>query len=147
MIPAIVLAAGKSSRMGRPKAALPLAGGDTFITRIVRTLLDGGVDDVVVVVGHEGDAVAASFAASGLPARFVVNPEYDRGQLSPYLLAKTYAVLGESGRVLPLLAEAVKRREVVAMGLRIEHDFQSLHGDSRFAALVAREGLPPLSAN
>ena len=34
MIPAIVLAAGKSSRMGRSKAALPLPGGDTFITRI-----------------------------------------------------------------------------------------------------------------
>ncbi len=82
VIPAIVLAAGRSSRMGRAKAALPLDGGDTFLTRIVRTLLEAGVDDVVVVVGHEPDAIATSFAASGLPARFVVNHEYDRGQLS-----------------------------------------------------------------
>jgi molybdenum cofactor cytidylyltransferase len=82
VIPAIVLAAGRSSRMGRAKAALPLDGGDTFLTRIVRTLLEAGVDDVVVVVGHEPDAIASAFVASGLPARFVVNHEYDRGQLS-----------------------------------------------------------------
>ena len=68
--------------MGQPKAALPLDAGDTFLTRIVRTLLDAGVDDVVVVVGHEADAIVQSFAPSGLPARFAVNKEYDRGQLS-----------------------------------------------------------------
>ena len=52
MIPALVLAAGRSSRMGRAKATLPLDGEDTFLTRIVRTFLEAGVDDVVVVVGH-----------------------------------------------------------------------------------------------
>src|SRR5216683_1714749 len=49
MIPAIVLAAGRSSRMGRAKATLPLDGGDSFLTRIVRTFLEAGVDDVIVV--------------------------------------------------------------------------------------------------
>jgi CTP:molybdopterin cytidylyltransferase MocA len=81
MVPGLVLAAGRSSRMGRAKATLPL-GSDTFLTRIVRTYLDAGVDDVVVVVGHEAENVVQSFAASGLPARFVVNRDYDRGQLS-----------------------------------------------------------------
>jgi molybdenum cofactor cytidylyltransferase len=33
-------------------------------------------------VGHDADAIAASFSTSGLPARFVVNRDYDRGQLS-----------------------------------------------------------------
>ena len=83
--PAIVLAAGRSSRMGRAKATLPAGDGHTFLTRIVRTFLDAGVDDVIVVVGHEADAIAGSFAASGLPARFVVNREYDQGQLSSLL--------------------------------------------------------------
>lgn len=68
--------------MGRAKATLPLGGGETFLTRIVRTFLDAGVDDVVVVVGHEAEAIVSSFAASGLPARFAINPDYDRGQLS-----------------------------------------------------------------
>jgi len=82
VIPAIVLAAGRSTRMGRAKPTLPLEGGDTFLTRIVRTFLDAGVDDIVVVVGHEADAVVASVAETGLPARFAVNRNYDRGQLS-----------------------------------------------------------------
>jgi CTP:molybdopterin cytidylyltransferase MocA len=82
VIPAIVLAAGRSSRMGRAKASLPLGGEETFLTRIVRTFLDAGVDDVVVVVGHEANSIVSTFVGSGLPARFVVNREYDRGQLS-----------------------------------------------------------------
>jgi molybdenum cofactor cytidylyltransferase len=85
MIPAIVLAAGRSSRMGRAKATLSVGDGHTFLTRIVQTFLDAGVDDVIVVVGHDADAIAASFAASGLPARLVVNRDYDRGQLSSLL--------------------------------------------------------------
>ena len=85
VIPAIVLAAGRSSRMGRAKATLPAGDGHTFLTRIVRTFLDADVDDVIVVVGHDADAIAASFSESGLPARFVVNRDYDRGQLSSLL--------------------------------------------------------------
>ncbi len=72
--------------MGRAKAALPLGENDTFLTRIVRTFLDAGVDDVVVVVGHDTETIVSSFAASGLPARFAVNPEYDRGQLSSLIV-------------------------------------------------------------
>ena len=68
--------------MGRAKATLPLDATDTFLTRIVRTFLEADVDDVVVVVGHEADAIVSSFSASGLPARFVVNHDYDRGQWS-----------------------------------------------------------------
>jgi molybdenum cofactor cytidylyltransferase len=84
VIPALVLAAGRSSRMGRAKATLPL-DDDTFLTRIVRTFLAAGVDDVIVVVGHEADQVIAGFAPSGLRARFVENRDYDRGQLSSLL--------------------------------------------------------------
>jgi len=88
VIPAIVLAAGKSSRMGRPKATLPLDGGDTFLTRIVRTFTDAGVEDVVVVVGHDADAILASYAnveSVAARARFVDNPDYEQGQLSSLL--------------------------------------------------------------
>ena len=85
VIPAVVLAAGRSSRMGRAKATLPAGGGHTFLSRIVRTFLDAGVDDVIVVVGHDAEQIAGSFSESGLPARFVVNSEYDKGQLSSLL--------------------------------------------------------------
>lgn len=81
MIPALVLAAGRSSRMGAAKATLPL-GSETFLSRIVRTFRDAGVDDVVVVLGHEAERIAGVAAHVRLPARVVVNAEYDRGQLS-----------------------------------------------------------------
>jgi molybdenum cofactor cytidylyltransferase len=82
MIPAIVLAAGKSTRMGRAKANLPIGDGETFLTRIVRTFQAAGVVDVVVVVGHDADSILTSFEASGAVARFVENPEYESGQWS-----------------------------------------------------------------
>ncbi len=85
MIPAIVLAAGKSSRMGRPKATLPLEGGDTFLTRILRTFADASVDDVVVVVGHDAEQIVSSLAGVDLAVRFVENPDYEQGQLSSLL--------------------------------------------------------------
>ena len=89
VIPAIVLAAGRSSRMGRAKATLPLDGGDTFLSRIVRTFLAAGVDDVVVVVGHDAEVIVKTFTESGLRARFVVNFDYDRGQLSSLVAGLT----------------------------------------------------------
>jgi molybdenum cofactor cytidylyltransferase len=81
VIPTLVLAAGRSSRMGRAKAMLPFDGDDSFLSHIVRTFLAAAVDDVVIVVGHEADAVVSAFPRD-LPARFVENRDYDRGQLS-----------------------------------------------------------------
>ena len=75
--------------MGRAKATLPLGADDTFLSRIVRTFLAAGVDDVVVVVGHDAEAIVNSFTNCGLRARFVVNADYDRGQLSSLLAGLT----------------------------------------------------------
>jgi molybdenum cofactor cytidylyltransferase len=115
MVPAIVLAAGKSSRMGRSKAMLPLAGGDTFLSRIVRTLGAAGVQDVVVVVGHSADAIVEAFAKTNLTARFVDNPSYERGQLSSLLTGLSVVdrpgVIGALVALVdaPLFAEATVR--------------------------------------
>ena len=85
VIPAIVLAAGKSSRMGRPKGTLPLVGGDTFVTRIVRTFAAAAIEDVVIVVGHDADAIVEAFSRTDLSATFVENADYEQGQLSSLL--------------------------------------------------------------
>jgi molybdenum cofactor cytidylyltransferase len=50
MIIAIIPAAGKSTRMGRPKLSLPL-GDRTVLERVIDTLLEGGIRKIVVVVG------------------------------------------------------------------------------------------------
>ncbi len=85
VIPALVLAAGRSSRMGRPKANLPLGDHDTFLSRIVRTFHMADVEDVVVVVGHSPAAIMEAFLRTGETARFVENPDFEQGQLSSFV--------------------------------------------------------------
>lgn len=82
IVGAVILAAGASSRMGRPKALLALPSGETFLARLCSTAQAAGVREVVVVVGHHADLVAIHADALRLPARVVRNPEPHRGQLS-----------------------------------------------------------------
>jgi CTP:molybdopterin cytidylyltransferase MocA len=84
MIPAIVLAAGLSSRMGRAKALLPLEH-ETFVERIVRSFLEAGVDDVVIVLGHDADVISDALHLAKVRARIVRNPGYLSGQFSSVL--------------------------------------------------------------
>jgi len=101
MIPAIVLAAGRSTRMGRAKALLPIGSGETFLSRIVRTLRDAEVDDVVVVIGHEPQEIIADVERRGLAVRFAVNPDFDKGQLSSLVAGLT--VIDRPGVVASLI--------------------------------------------
>jgi len=87
MIPALVLAAGKSSRMGRTKALLPVgSSGETFLHRIIRVLREGGADAVVVVIGGDAAAVRASLPRDDVQISAVENPRYEEGQLSSLLV-------------------------------------------------------------
>lgn len=88
MIPGVVLAAGASTRMGCPKALLPLGPGrDTFLERIVLTLAAASVDDIVVVLAPGAEAVARAVAELPVLVRAVENPDPSRGQLSSVLVA------------------------------------------------------------
>lgn len=80
MVPAIVLAAGASSRMGTPKALLRI-GNETFLGRILGVLRAAGLPDAVVVARPGEAALAAAAAAAGF-GRIVENPRADEGQLS-----------------------------------------------------------------
>ena len=83
MIAAVVLAAGFSSRMGRPKALLRAgASGGTFLDRIVGTLGAAGLEKMVVVLGADAPRIRAAIAAAHLPVEIVENPDPMRGQLS-----------------------------------------------------------------
>jgi molybdenum cofactor cytidylyltransferase len=78
VIAAIVLAAGTSTRMGRQKLTLPLADGRPLVRVVVEQVLAADLDDTVVVLG--GDAQAVAGALASLPVRTVVNPRYAEGQ-------------------------------------------------------------------
>jgi CTP:molybdopterin cytidylyltransferase MocA len=104
MYPAIVLAAGRSSRFGRPKA-LAAIGGTTFITQILRTLADAGVSEIVVVTRPADAAMEQEVAASGHVARIVVNPEPSRGQLSSLIAGLDAIDRPENGGAIVLLVD------------------------------------------
>ncbi|WP_436925245.1 nucleotidyltransferase family protein [Halosimplex amylolyticum] len=76
----VLLAAGTSSRFGEANKLLATHEGDPLVRHAARTLLEAGVDPVVVVVGHEADRVID--ALEGLDVAFVRNPDYRRGQAS-----------------------------------------------------------------
>lgn len=75
----IVLAAGTSRRLGRPKQLLDI-GGKPLVRHVVERCLASRLDAVSVVVGHQADAVRKALA--GLEIRFVFNPAYESGQAS-----------------------------------------------------------------
>lgn len=76
---AIVPAAGRSSRLGRPKALLPFRGS-TLIDRIASTLVAGGIDQLVVVAAPGESRLAEHCAHSDLTV--AVNRSVADGMLS-----------------------------------------------------------------
>jgi molybdenum cofactor cytidylyltransferase len=75
-IGAVVLAAGLSKRMGKPKMVLPW-GDQTVIEKVISTLLATEVKEVVVVTGGVNEEIKA--ALSGRPVQIVFNPDYADG--------------------------------------------------------------------
>jgi molybdenum cofactor cytidylyltransferase len=79
MLSAIVLAAGKSERMGRPKALLPI-GGRTFLENILDAISHTSIEDVFVVVGHHRKEIEERVALSSV----VFNPDYEQGMITSF---------------------------------------------------------------
>jgi molybdenum cofactor cytidylyltransferase len=84
MIVAVILSAGESSRMGQPKALLPV-DGIRFIEKITRALQATKVEKIVVVLGHNARDMREKIA--DLPVTILVNENYNHGQLSSLLVA------------------------------------------------------------
>src|SRR5262245_29579915 len=79
MVVAVILSAGESSRMGRPKALLPI-DGVRFVEKIVSTLKSTDVGNIIVVLGH--NAAEMQQKISDLPVTILINHDYKLGQLS-----------------------------------------------------------------
>jgi molybdenum cofactor cytidylyltransferase len=103
----VILAAGDSTRMGSPKAALLTPGGDTFVTRIVRTWRDAGVDDLVIVTGRHHDTVIDALARDGVSPtpRLVANPDPSRGQLSSLLCGMAAVIRSRTDGLMMTLVD------------------------------------------
>ena len=96
----LILAAGRSSRMGRDKALLEYRGR-TFLSHLTYLALPR-VDSMLVVLGHNAERIAESLPTSPR-VRVVVNRDYDRGMLSS--LQRGLSEIGEADWILWMLVD------------------------------------------
>ena len=152
MTAAIVLAAGLSRRMGRPKLLLEFKGRPV-IRHAVERVIAAGLHPVLVVTGAEHDALARALA--GLEVHLAVNPTPESGQGSSVgvgvsaLPAGTDAVLialgdqpGVPAEVIPALIEALKQPGKAIAAPRYADGLGNpvLFGSSVFQELLALGG-------
>ena len=101
-IGAVVLAAGRSTRMGGPNKLLAEVGGRPLVRIAAEEALASRARPVVVVTGHQRAEVEATLA--GLPVTFAHNPDYAEG-LSTSLRAGIAALPAEADGAIVLLGD------------------------------------------
>jgi molybdenum cofactor cytidylyltransferase len=81
-VSAVILAAGTSTRMGRAKQLLPL-GGTTVLACTIDNVRSAGLDQIVLVLGAEAEAIRRQLPQSLLEGlKVVVNQAYAQGMAS-----------------------------------------------------------------
>jgi molybdenum cofactor cytidylyltransferase len=101
-IAAIVLAAGRSTRMGAANKLVADVGGKPMVRHAVEAALASHARPVLVVTGHQAGDVRAALA--GLDVTFVANPDFAQG-LSSSLKAGIRAVPTDATGALVLLGD------------------------------------------
>src|SRR5260221_11631918 len=76
-VAAIILAAGRSTRMGGPNKLLAELGGKPLVRIVTEQALASKAQGVIVVTGHQADEVRKTL--QGLKVTFVHNPDFAGG--------------------------------------------------------------------
>ena len=131
----IILAAGRGSRMGTPKQLLPL-GGRPLLQHVVDAAAEA-LDDVILVLGHEAEAIVA---ALDLPpgVRVVVNPDHPEGLSTslragldhvPEAALAVAVILGDQPEIRPDAIRAVVAAQATSGApiLRASHRGRASH--------------------
>ena len=117
VVAAVVLAAGQSRRMGRPKALLPTASGETFVARALRAFTDAGLAHVAVVGRRDDERLCEAVGATDSRVAYLCNTHPESGQLSSVLVGISYALRVQAGAlmVLPVDMPYVRVSTVAAL--------------------------------
>jgi molybdenum cofactor cytidylyltransferase len=150
MIAGLILAAGESSRMGTPKATLAYRGR-TFLELIVQTLQAGGLERLVVVLGHQAEEIQRQVKIEA--AQVVVNADYRLGQTSSLQAGLRALIADDLEAVLlclvdhPAVCAETVRRIVAAFRQRgAPVVIPTYHGRRGHPVLIARQVFDALLA-
>ena len=150
MIAGLILAAGESSRMGTPKATLAYRGR-TFLERIVQALREGGLERLVVVLGHQAEDIQRQIKIE--TAQVVINPDYRSGQTSSLQAGLRALIADDLEAVLLCLvdhpavsAETVRRIVAAFRQSGAPVVIPTYHGRRGHPALIGRQVFEELLA-
>jgi len=104
MIWAMILAAGESKRMGKPKLLLPY-GEKTIIETIVKTVVSSNVENTLVILGSDREKIEEKI--KNFPVKIVYNRDFRSGMLSS-VQCGFKAVPEETRAVLVVLGDQPK---------------------------------------
>ena len=148
-VAAVVLAAGRSRRMGRPKLGLPW-GATTVIGQVVSVLDAAGLGELLVVTGAAREEVAACLAGSR--ARLVHNPHFAEWEMLVSLQAGLAALLeapaSPAGRPLEAALVCLGDQPQIELGVvqRLLDEFTQGRPGLVFPSYQMRRGHPWLVA-
>lgn len=133
-IAAVVLAAGKSTRMAPfNKLLVTDKAGKPMIARVVDNVLSSGARPVIVVTGHRADDIRAALA--GRPVTYVASPNYEAG-LSESLKSGIAAVPTEARAAIVCLGDMPLVTGRIIDRLLAAHDTD----EGRLIAVPTHEG-------
>jgi molybdenum cofactor cytidylyltransferase len=148
----VVLAAGRSTRMGRSKQTLPW-GATTMIGEVVQRLRASGVAEIVVVTGAEWESVEAAVAA---PVRFAFNPDFETSEMArslqvglrslPENCMAALVALADQPQMEPATAQAVIQRWRETLAPVVAPVYQNQRGHPLLFDRAAWPGLLELPA-
>jgi molybdenum cofactor cytidylyltransferase len=135
-VSAIILAAGMSRRMGRPKVLLPWTNGKTIIEQIIDQLILARVDQITVVTGNRAEEVGELAKKRG--AKVIFNSKYETGEMLSSLKAGLRAqasttaaalvVLGDQPRIQPKIVGQVMMAYAEGRGDLVAPSYQMRRG-------------------
>jgi molybdenum cofactor cytidylyltransferase len=136
-IAAVVLAAGRSTRMGAVNKMIAEIGGKPLVRIAAEQALASRAAPVIVVTGHQRERIEAALA--GLPVRFMHNPDYAEGlgtclgdmpQVDAALIDRLIAAFDpERGALIVVPSIEGRRGNPVVWSRRFFHELMAIQGD------------------
>lgn len=137
-IAAVILAAGRSSRMGLFKPLLAI-DGQTLIHRAISIFLKNRVEAITVVTGHQANELEAALAQSDV--RIARNTAYDQGMFSSVVAGiKSVPAHCEAFFILPVDVTFIQSSTIG----RLIEAYKDHPGHICHPCFEGRRGHPPL---